>query len=112
MNPLLVTLAESTPTTLTGALVAGVTGLAGAVVWLATRLLSAKDAHAAAITALHAAHAAKLEALQTSHATEMRTVHDRERGDIERVTTALATLGPLTEAIDRATDAMSAGRRR
>lgn len=49
MTPLLVTLAETVPTTLTGALVAGVTGLAGAVVWLATRLLSAKDAHAAAI---------------------------------------------------------------
>lgn len=78
MTPLLVTLAETVPTTLTGALVAGVTGLAAAVVWLATRLLAAKDAHAAKVEELY-----------------------RHRGeDIERLTTALGGLERHTELLE------------
>lgn len=75
---ILVTLAESTPTTLTGALVAGVTGLAAAVVWLAQRLLASKDAHAAKVESLYV-----------------------QRGeDIERLTTALGGLERHTELLE------------
>lgn len=82
MIPLLA-LAETAPTTLTGALVAGLSGLAGAVVWLATRLLAAKDAHSE----------------------ELRRLLVQRGEDVERLTEALGGLRSHTEALEAHTEA-------
>lgn len=100
MSPLLsLALAETVPTTLTGALLGAVTALGGVVGWLATRLLAAKDAHTVALTERDRSHREEVSRLTDAHRAELRAIHEERTEEVRALTSATDSLREHTSVL-------------